>query len=107
MTQLAWTNRVTSNLLRCLTIISLVILLGFSFTSTKASSHNTSLSLLEWTEYTDDRFDFSLEIPSSWHVDYRADKPGAIGETLTFSNFNQVEEIYGGQRMIVTVGLYL
>lgn len=76
--------------------ISLIVLTGFLFAFpfiSGSSLYPQSASLpsyipeqIEWKQYTDERFDFTLDIPANWNIDYRIDKPGTMGETLSFYN---------------------
>jgi murein DD-endopeptidase MepM/ murein hydrolase activator NlpD len=45
----------------------------------------TSSASTEWITYTDPRFDYSLEYPTTWYLVPRDDRPGYVGGTLTFS----------------------
>ena len=80
---------------------------GLTFFPKQASPTPNTLGQIVWKQHMDDRFDFSLEIPANWHIDYRLDKPGTIGETLSFYSTANNGEGEQPQRTVITIGYYM
>ena len=68
-----------------------------------STTQPTASDVRELLSYTDPRFYFSFDFPSSWNLHERADRPGAISEVLTI----EAPDPAGALKLKIHIGHFL